>query len=88
MCGFDLNRELQLLVPNLNSFPVFFSSRRVQCVFVPCRVPPTSGNQARGAVRGLRNEEFVLKPGKGQVVCGGEKVVDEVCAALAAADGA
>lgn len=39
-------------------------------------------------MRGLRNEEFVLKPGKGQVVCGSEKVVDEICAALAAADDA
>eukprot|EP00903_Cladosiphon_okamuranus_P006100 g6010.t1 len=43
--------------------------------------------EARGVVRGLRNDEFVLKPGKGQVVCGSERVVDEVCAALAAADG-
>lgn len=38
-------------------------------------------------VQGLRNDEFVLKPGKGQVVCGSGRVVDEVCAALAAADG-
>eukprot|EP00752_Nemacystus_decipiens_P007559 g6752.t2 len=43
--------------------------------------------EARGVVRGLRNEEFVLKPGKGRVVCGCERVVAEVCAALAAADG-
>lgn len=38
-------------------------------------------------MRGLCNEDFVLKPGKGQVVCGNEKVVAEVCDALAAADG-
>lgn len=43
--------------------------------------------QAGGVVRGLRNEEFVLKPGKGKVVCGNERVVAEVCDALAAADG-
>ncbi|CAM9873562.1 unnamed protein product [Pylaiella littoralis] len=42
--------------------------------------------EARGVVRGLRNDEFVLRPGKGQVVCGSERVVNEVCAALAAAD--
>ena len=52
-----------------------------------CRVLQRCETQARGVVRGLRNEEFVLKPGKGQVVCGSERVVDEVCAALAAADG-
>lgn len=38
-------------------------------------------------MRDLRNSEFVLRPGKGQVVCGSERVVSEVCAALAAADG-
>lgn len=37
-------------------------------------------------MRGLRNEDFVLKTGKGQVVCGSEKVVEEICDALAAAD--
>ncbi|CAM9170978.1 unnamed protein product [Hapterophycus canaliculatus] len=41
---------------------------------------------AGGVVRDLRNAEFALRPGKGQVVCGSERVVSEVCAALAAAD--
>ncbi|CBJ32877.1 RecName: Full=Inositol monophosphatase 2; AltName: Full=Inositol-1(or 4)-monophosphatase 2; Short=IMPase 2; Short=IMP 2 [Ectocarpus siliculosus] len=42
--------------------------------------------EAKGVVRDLRNSEFVLRPGKGRVVCGNERVVNEVCAALEAAD--
>ena len=42
--------------------------------------------QAGGVVRGLRNTEFVLKAGKGQVVCGHERIVTELCEALATAD--
>ncbi|CAM9654638.1 unnamed protein product [Ectocarpus sp. 12 AP-2014] len=42
--------------------------------------------EAKGVVRDLRNSEFVLRPGKGRVVCGSERIVNEVCAALEAAD--
>lgn len=42
--------------------------------------------QAGGVVRGLRNAEFVLKAGKGRVVCGHERIVTELCEALATAD--
>ncbi|CAM9234012.1 unnamed protein product [Choristocarpus tenellus] len=42
--------------------------------------------EAGGVVRGLTNKEFELKPGKGQVVCGHDTIVTEVCDALGAAD--
>lgn len=43
--------------------------------------------EAGGIVRGLRNEYFALKVGPGQVVCGHDQIVGEICDALAAADG-